>query len=124
MKSRSSLLRPHSTPVGPRVPELINLLYPALLLLFWFLFGLYSPTAHNHGRWVAFLMPLAPVIFLMVYVMLAISRLILYPVFVVAGKKQAYEDLVQLVKHPYLWGAKSPSNEPSRRPSPGGDPSS
>ncbi|MBK1650183.1 hypothetical protein [Rhabdochromatium marinum] len=93
------------------MPELIDLLYPALLLLGWFLFGMYSLTALHHGRWVAFLMPLAALIFLMVYVMLGVSRLIVYPFFVIAGKQQRYRYLVDLVKHPYLWGVKSTEGE-------------
>jgi len=93
------------------LPELTDLVYPAFLLLCWFLFGMYSPTAHNHGRWVAFLMPLALLVFLAVSFMLGISRLTVYPFFLLAGRKQRYEELVDLVKHPYLWGLRRTPSE-------------
>ncbi len=86
--------------------KVIDIFIPFLLLLLWYLFGMYSDTANNHGRFVAFLLPFALLIFLIMYTLFAISRIFIYPLFVISGKKEKYNDFICLVKNPWLWGFK------------------
>lgn len=84
----------------------IDFFMPFLLLLLWYLYGMYSGTANNHGRLVAFLLPFAPLVFLIMYTLFAISRILVYPFFVISGKKEKYNDFIYLMKNPWLWGFK------------------
>lgn len=84
----------------------IDFFMPFFLLLLWYLFGMYSDTANNHGRFVAFLLPFAPLVFLILFALFAISRVLVYPFFVIFRKKEKYNDFIYLVKNPCLWGFK------------------
>ena len=82
---------------------------PMLVLIVWFVFGMYSDTAANHGRVVAFLLPLTPLFYLAVVLIFGLARVCLYPFFMLAGKKAQYEAGVSYLKSPYLWGYKADS---------------
>ena len=69
------------------VIKVIDFFMPFFLLLIWYLFGMYSDTANNHGRFVAFLLPLAPLVFIVMYTLLGISRILFYLFFMISGKK-------------------------------------
>ena len=84
----------------------IDFFMPFFLVLLWYIFGMYSDTAKNHGRLVAFLLPFTPLVFLILHTLLAISRILVYPIFVISGKKEKYNDFIYLIKNPWLWGFK------------------
>ncbi|MCP4977316.1 MAG: hypothetical protein GY931_14260 [Maribacter sp.] len=86
--------------------KLIDFFLPFFLLLLWYLFGMYSDTANNHGRLIAFTLPLAPLVFIVMYALFGISRIMVYPFFMISGKKEKYNDFICLVKNPWLWGFK------------------
>ncbi|WP_446008736.1 hypothetical protein [Candidatus Electrothrix sp.] len=89
--------------------ELLNAIgffMPFVLLLLWYLFGMYSDTANNHGRFVAFLLPLTPLIFIVMYTLLGISKILVYPFFVIFRKEEKYNNIVYLIKNPWLWSVK------------------
>ena len=88
------------------VLKAIDFFMPFVGLLLWYLFGMYSDTAKNHGRIVAFLLPFAPLIFIVIYTLLGISKILVYPLFVISGKKEKYNDFIYLVKNPWSWGMK------------------
>lgn len=82
----------------------IELLFPGLLLACWLLFGMFSMTANNHGRWVAFLVPLTPILFLAAWLLFALARVLIYPFFRLSGNSARYERALERIRHPYLWG--------------------
>ncbi len=88
------------------VLQAIDFFMPFILLLFWYLFGMYSDTAINHGRWVAFLIPISPWLLLFQYLLLGFLYLFVYPFFILAGKKATYHHYILWVKNPGLWGVK------------------
>ena len=67
---------------------------------------MYSETANNHGRLIAFLLPLSPLVFLVMYLIFGVSRVLVYPFFIIFGKRKKYNAFVELVKSPELWGYK------------------
>jgi len=86
--------------------KLIDFFMPFFLLLLWYLFGMYSDTANNHGRFIAFLLPLMPIVLIVAYTLFAIARIMIYPFFMISGKKEKYNDFICLMKNPCLWGFK------------------
>jgi len=84
----------------------IDFFMPFFLLLLWYLFGMYSETANNHGRIVAFLLPFVALAFLILFALFAISRVLVYPFFVIFRKKEKYNDFVYRVKNLWLWSFK------------------
>jgi len=91
--------------------KLIDFFFPFFLLLLWFLFGIYSDTANNHGRLIAFFFPMAALAFIVAYFLFGLSRIFIYPFFMLSGKKEKYNDLVYTVKNPWLWGFKEGDKE-------------
>lgn len=74
------------------MPEnLIDLIGPIALILFWVLWTFFSETRYNHGIWVAFLLPLAPLYFIIGFFLFQLIKLLLYPIYWLINKRDTYE---------------------------------
>jgi hypothetical protein len=74
------------------------ILYPIILIILWMLWTFFSDTSCNHGKLVAFLLPLGLILFPVMIVIFYIAKFISFPVFVLLGRKQEYEKSVEKVK--------------------------
>ncbi|MBF2052443.1 MAG: hypothetical protein IGS03_03140 [Candidatus Sericytochromatia bacterium] len=71
-------------------------LWLAIVLLCWGLFTFFSDTRYRHGRWVAFLLPLFPLLLLGLSLLLA--RLLIYPLYCLHGRRADYPALRQKIR--------------------------
>ena len=76
-----------------------ELIVPLLMIAFWVFWTFCSETSHNHGRWIAFLLPPAMVLWLVAFVLFHAVRLILYPVFLLLGRRKAYTRFMARLRH-------------------------
>ena len=70
----------------------------ALVGIVWLGWAFFSETRHNHGFWVAFLLPLSPVIIPLLWLVFILVKYSTYPVFVLRGKKDAHEEFMRQLK--------------------------
>ncbi len=73
-------------------------LWPAIVVLCWGLWTFFSETSYRHGRWVAFLLPLFPLILLALGLSLLLARLIIYPLYCLRGRQTDYPALRQKIR--------------------------
>ena len=80
------------------MPEnLMDLIAPIMVILFWVFWTFFSETRHNHGILVAFLLPLAPIYFVIGFILFQLIKLILYPLYSWLGRMDNYERLKQKI---------------------------
>ena len=71
--------------------SIIGAIIAAVVCIFW---AFFSETRHNHGIWVAFLMPLAPIIILVLWIIYIFIKYISYLVFVMGGRRGDHEEFM------------------------------
>ncbi len=76
----------------------LNLAMLAVTLIGWILWTFFSDTRHNHGIIVAFLIPLAPIIFIAIAIIFYTTKLILWPIYILRGKRKKYESLIEKIR--------------------------
>jgi len=61
----------------------------------WLAWSFLSETRHNHGFWVAFLMPLAPVIIPLLWVIYIFIKSSSYIAFILLRRREEHEDFMR-----------------------------
>ena len=74
------------------------LLWPLILIALWVLWTLFSDTSHQHGKWVAFLIPLFPIIWLLLSLFHLLAKLCLRPLFRLLGQEDTYQAMMDKVR--------------------------
>jgi di/tricarboxylate transporter len=64
----------------------------------WLAWALFSDTRRNHGFWVAFLLPLAPVIFPLLWLIYIVIKYPSYLAFVALGRREEHEEFMREVR--------------------------
>jgi hypothetical protein len=64
----------------------------------WLAWACFSETRHNHGFWVALLLPLAPVIVPLLWVMYQAIRGVSYAVFALRGRRDEHAGFMHRLK--------------------------
>jgi hypothetical protein len=64
----------------------------------WLAWSMFSDTRHNHGFWVAFLLPLTPVIVPVLWIVYIFIKYSSYLVFVIIGRREDHEEFIRKLK--------------------------
>jgi len=75
-----------------------SIFYVSLVALVWLAWVLFSETRRNHGFWVAFLLPLAPVIFPILWITYVLIKYLSLLAFIVLGQKKEHEDFMRTLR--------------------------
>ncbi len=75
-----------------------DLIYPLIVLGLWILWTFFSPTRYNHGILVALMLPIVSLLMLLIFMVLGISRIVVYPLFVLVGRRANYNRAVERIK--------------------------
>ena len=67
-------------------------------VVLWLVWALCSDTRRNHGFWVAFLLPLAPVILPVLWLTYILIKYPSYFVFIALGRQEDHEEFMRKVK--------------------------
>jgi hypothetical protein len=70
----------------------------AIAVVLWLAWAFFSDTRRNHGFWVAFLLPLAPVIIPLLWLTYVLIKYPSYLVFVALGRRGEHEEFMRKVK--------------------------
>lgn len=75
-----------------------NIVGIAVAAVVWLAWTFLSETRHNHGFWVAFLMPLAPIIIPALWIIFLFIKYSSYLVFVVLQRRENHEEFIRQLK--------------------------
>lgn len=64
----------------------------------WLAWAFLSETRHNHGFWVAFLIPLTPVIIPVLWIIYIFIKYSSYLVFITLGRREDHEEFMRTLK--------------------------
>ena len=64
----------------------------------WLAWGLFSDTRRNHGLFVAFLIPLAPIFIPVLFIVFVLIKYTSYFIYVVLGRREDHEEFMRKVK--------------------------
>ncbi len=76
-------------------PSIVGAVVAAVVWLAW---AFLSETRHNHGFWVAFLIPLAPVIIPVLWIIFICIKYSSYLVFIMLGRREDHEEFMRQLK--------------------------
>ncbi|MGE0484489.1 MAG: hypothetical protein AB7Q81_10145 [Gammaproteobacteria bacterium] len=75
-----------------------HLVFAGLAVAAWLAWACFSETRHNHGFWVALLLPLAPVIVPLVWATYQLIRGASYLVFALRGRRDEHAEFMRRLK--------------------------
>jgi hypothetical protein len=68
-------------------------------MVLWLGWALFSETRHNHGFWVAFMLPLSPIIIPLLWLVFITVKYVSLLVFLLRGRRDEHEEFMRKFKN-------------------------